>query len=88
MDIGEDYLIDIRKIENSINKKTKAIIPVHLYGQMCDMEKIIALAKKKNITVIEDCAQSQGAKFNGKFSGTFGKFGCFSFYPSKNDLNK
>ena len=83
VDIGEDYLIDIKKIQKEINSKTKAIIPVHLYGQMCDMEKIISMAKKNKIIVIEDCAQSQGAKFKNKYSGTFGKFGCFSFYPTK-----
>ena len=83
VDIGEDYLMDIKKIQNEINSKTKAIIPVHLYGQMCAMDKIINLAKKNKIIVIEDCAQSQGAKFKNKFSGTFGKFGCFSFYPTK-----
>ena len=83
VDIGEDYLIDVKKIEKEINYKTRAIVPVHLYGQMCDMDKILSIAKKKKITVIEDCAQSQGAKFKNKFSGTFGKFGCFSFYPTK-----
>ena len=71
------------KIEEAITKKTKAIIPVHLYGQMCDMDTIQKIAKKNKITIIEDCAQSQGAKFKNKFSGTFGKFGCFSFYPNK-----
>ena len=83
VDIGEDYLMDIKKIQNEINSKTKAIIPVHLYGQMCAMDKIINLAKRNKIVVIEDCAQSQGATFKNKFSGTFGKFGCFSFYPTK-----
>ncbi len=83
VDIGEDYLIDVTKIEEAITKKTKAIIPVHLYGQMCDMDTIQKIAKKNKITIIEDCAQSQGAKFKNKFSGTFGKFGCFSFYPTK-----
>ncbi len=83
VDIGEDYLIDIKKLEKEISKKTKAIIPVHLYGQMCKMEEIIKIAKRNKITVIEDCAQSQGAKYRNKFSGTMGKFGCFSFYPTK-----
>ena len=82
-DIGDDYLIDCKKIEKSINKKTKAIIPVHLYGQTCNMNKIIRIAKKYKIEIIEDCAQSQGSKFKNKFAGTFGKFGCFSFYPTK-----
>jgi aminotransferase EvaB len=83
VDIGEDYLIDIKKVKKAINKKTKAIIPVHLYGQMCEMDEILKISKKKNITIIEDCAQSQGSKYKNKYSGTIGKFGCFSFYPTK-----
>ncbi|MDC3127161.1 DegT/DnrJ/EryC1/StrS family aminotransferase [Candidatus Pelagibacter bacterium] len=83
VDVGDDYLIDVKKIENEISKKTRAIIPVHLYGQVCKMEEIINIAKKNKITLIEDCAQSQGAKYKNKFSGTMGKFGCFSFYPTK-----
>ena len=83
VDIGEDYLIDVKKIEKAITKKTKAIIPVHLYGQMCDMDTIQKIVKKNKIIIIEDCAQSQGAKFKNKFAGTYGKFGCFSFYPTK-----
>ena len=83
VDIGEDYLIDVNKIKKEISSKTKAIIPVHLYGQMCDMDSINKIAKSKKLTVIEDCAQSQGAKYKDKFSGTIGKLGCFSFYPTK-----
>ena len=83
VDVGDDYLIDVKKIQREITSKTKAIIPVHLYGQMCDMDSILKISKKNNITVIEDCAQSQGAKYKNKFSGTMGKFGCFSFYPTK-----
>ena len=83
VDIGEDYLIDVKKIEKQINSRTKAIIPVHLYGQACDMKKILKISKKYKIPIIEDCAQSQGAKFKNKFVGTFGTFGCFSFYPTK-----
>lgn len=83
VDINNDYLIDISKIEEKITKKTKAIIPVHLYGQSCDIEKITKIAKKYKLKVIEDCAQAQGAKFKNKFVGTFGEFGCFSFYPTK-----
>ena len=83
VDVGKDYLIDTKKLETEINKRTKVIIPVHLYGQACQMNKIIRLAKKYNLRVIEDCAQSQGAKFSNKFVGTFGDFGCFSFYPTK-----
>ena len=83
IDIGEDYLINVEKIQKAITKKTKAIIPVHLYGKMCEMDKILKIAKKNKIIVIEDCAQSQGAKYKGRYSGTIGKFGCFSFYPTK-----
>ena len=83
VDIGEDYLIDVDKIQKEITKKTKAIIPVHLYGQVCNMNSIQNIAKKNNLIVIEDCAQSQGAIYKNKFSGTIGKFGCFSFYPTK-----
>ena len=83
VDVGEDYLIDPLKIEKQINKKTKAIIPVHLYGQSCDMDKIKKIATKHNLKIIEDCAQAQGAKYKNKFVGNFGDFGCFSFYPTK-----
>ena len=83
IDIGDDYLIDVKKIKKEISSKTKAIIPVHLYGQMCDMDAIKKIAKRKKIIVIEDCAQSQGAKYKNKYSGTIGKLGCFSFYPTK-----
>ena len=83
VDVGEDYLIDPSKIEKQINKKTKAIIPVHLYGQSCDMDKIKKIAIKHNLKIIEDCAQAQGAKYKNKFVGNFGDFGCFSFYPTK-----
>ena len=83
VDIRDDYLINVNEIERLINKKTKAIIPVHLYGKACDMNKICAIAKKYNLKIIEDCAQAQGAKYKSKFVGTFGEFGCFSFYPTK-----
>jgi dTDP-4-amino-4,6-dideoxygalactose transaminase len=84
IDIGNDYLIDHKKIEKCINKNTKAIIVVHLYGQSCEMEKIIKIKKKYKISLIEDCAQAQGAKYKGIKVGNFGDFGCFSFYPTKN----
>lgn len=83
VDCGEDYLIDVEKIEEKITPKTKAIIPVHLYGQVCDMKKIFEIAKKYNLEVIEDCAQAHGAELEGKKT-PIGKIGCFSFYPSKN----
>ena len=82
-DINNDYLIDVSKIEKLISKKTKVIIPVHLYGQSCDMDKINKIAKKYDLKVIEDCAQAQGATYKGKFVGTLGDAGCFSFYPTK-----
>jgi aminotransferase EvaB len=83
VDIDYDYLIDFNKIEKSISKNTKAIIPVHLYGQTCNMTKICKIAKKYKLKIIEDCAQAQGAKFKKKYVGTFGDVGCFSFYPTK-----
>jgi dTDP-3-amino-2,3,6-trideoxy-4-keto-D-glucose/dTDP-3-amino-3,4,6-trideoxy-alpha-D-glucose/dTDP-2,6-dideoxy-D-kanosamine transaminase len=83
VDVGDDYLIDCSKIEREITSKTKAIIPVHLYGQVCNMNEIIRISKKHKIKIIEDCAQSQGAKYKNKFAGTFGVLGCFSFYPTK-----
>ena len=83
VDINDDYLMNINDVKKSISKKTKVIIPVHLYGKPCDMNELLKISKKNNIHIIEDCAQAQGAKFNNKFVGTFGTFGCFSFYPTK-----
>lgn len=80
----EYYNIDVSKIEKCISERTKAILVVHLYGQASNMEAIMNLAHKYNLRVIEDCAQSHGAVFGGKMTGTFGDIGCFSFYPSKN----
>lgn len=79
----EFFNIDAEKIEDAITEKTKAICVVHLYGQASNMDKIMEIAKKHSLYVVEDCAQSHGADFNGKRTGTFG-IGCFSFYPSKN----
>ncbi len=78
------YNIDADKIEEKITDKTKAILVVHLYGQASNMEPIMKIARKYNLKVVEDCAQSHGACFQGKMTGTFGDVGCFSFYPSKN----
>lgn len=78
------YNIDASKIEAAITDKTKAIVPVHLYGQPADMDAIMAIAKKHNLLVIEDCAQAHGATYKGKKVGTFGDVACFSFYPGKN----
>lgn len=80
----EYFNIDTEKIEKAITPKTKAIMVVHLYGQACRMSKIVDLAKSYNLYLIEDCAQSHGACYNGKKTGTFGDIGCFSFYPTKN----
>lgn len=78
------YTLDPEKIEAAITKKTKAIIPVHIYGQPCEMESILKVAKKHDLLVIEDCAQAHGATYQGKKVGTLGHAGCFSFYPTKN----
>lgn len=78
------FNIDPSKIEQSITKRTKAIIPVHLYGQACDMESIMEIADKYNLYVVEDCAQAHGACYKGKKVGAFGIAAGFSFYPGKN----
>ena len=78
-----DFNIDPEKIEEKITSKTKAIMPVHLYGQMAKMDKIMKIAKKHNLTVIEDGAQAIGSEYLGKRAGSYGDYGCFSFYPSK-----
>ena len=83
IDVDENYLMDPNKLESAINKNTKVVIPVHLYGQTCNMTKILKLTKKYNLKVIEDCAQSAGAMHKKKKSGSFGDVGCFSFYPTK-----
>ncbi len=77
------HCIDASRIEEAITERTKAILPVHLYGQACQMDVICDIAKKYNLYIIEDCAQSHGATFNGQLTGTFGSIGCFSFYPTK-----
>ena len=79
-----NFNLDPVKIEEKINDKTKAIMPVHLYGNPADMATINAIAKKHNLQVIEDSAQAHGAEINGKRCGSFGAMACFSFYPSKN----
>ena len=78
------YEIDIKQLEKAITKKTKVILPVHLYGAPADIEKIKEIAKKNKIFLIEDAAQAHGSTFNEKKLGTFGDLGCFSFYPGKN----
>lgn len=85
VDIDSDtFNIDVEKIENAITPKTKAILPVHLYGQPANMKVIMEIAKKHDLFVIEDCCQAIGAKIDGKMVGSFGDVGCFSFFPTKN----
>lgn len=85
VDIDKDtFNIDPKKIEDAITPRTKAIIPVHLYGQPCDMDAILDIAKRHNLYVIEDACQAIGALYKGKMVGSFGDIGCFSFYPTKN----
>lgn len=83
VDADEYFGIDPTVIEASITEKTKAIMVVHLYGQPCDMDTIMAIAHKHNLKVVEDCAQCHGALYKGKKCGTFGDAACFSFYPMK-----
>jgi len=78
------YNIDPAHTETKITRKTKAILPVHLYGQPAAMERILEIAKKHNLKVVEDCAQSLGAEYEGKKVGSLGDAGCLSFFPSKN----
>lgn len=80
----EYFNIDVSKIEEKITDKTKAVLVVHLYGQASNMGPVQELCKKYHLKLVEDCAQSHGARFGGKVTGTFGDIGCFSFYPSKN----
>jgi len=85
VDVDEDTMnISLNSILSSISKKTKAIIPVHFAGLACNMNKIMKIARSKKLFVIEDCAHAIGTKINNKHVGTFGDFGCFSFYPTKN----
>jgi dTDP-4-amino-4,6-dideoxygalactose transaminase len=85
VDVDSDsYNIDAAKIEAAITPKTRAIIPVHLYGQMADMDAVLGIAGKHNLFVIEDAAQAQGAEYKGKRAGSYGHAAGFSFYPAKN----
>lgn len=78
------YNMDAETLENCLTERTKAVLVVHLYGQASQMDKITEFCKKHNLRLVEDCAQSHGACFDGRKTGTFGDIGCFSFYPSKN----
>jgi len=80
----QTFTMDAVQIEAAITEKTKAIIPVHLYGQCADMDPILAIAKRHGLIVIEDAAQAHGAEYKGRRAGSMGDMGCFSFYPGKN----
>jgi dTDP-4-amino-4,6-dideoxygalactose transaminase len=82
--LPDTLLMDPAAFEAAITSRTKAVIPVHLYGQVCDMDSILDIAGRHDIKVIEDAAQAHGARWNGKRAGTFGDLACFSFYPGKN----
>ena len=78
------YNIDPAQIESRVTPRTKAIIPVHLYGQCADMDPILEVARRHKLVVIEDAAQAIGAEYKGRRAGSMGEYGCFSFFPSKN----
>lgn len=84
IDIDEDFNLDVSKIEAKITSKTRAILAVHLFGNPCEMDKILFLARKYQLVVVEDACQAHGAEYQGKKMGSFGKLGCFSFYATKN----
>ena len=81
---AETFNIDPSKLESKISEKTRAIMPVHMLGQPCDMAPILEIARKHNLVVVEDAAQAAGAEYKGKKTGTIGEVGCFSFYLNKN----
>ncbi len=83
VDADEHMEIDVDQIEARITGRTKAILPVHLYGQASRMDRIVEIAQRHGLAIVEDCAQSHGATYRGKLTGTFGAMGCFSFYPTK-----
>jgi dTDP-4-amino-4,6-dideoxygalactose transaminase len=83
VEVGEDYNMDPDQIEPAITPRTKALLPVHLNGRVCDMDRIMAIAESHKLVVIEDAAQSLGGSLRGKKAGSFGLAGCFSFYPFK-----
>ena len=78
------HLIDVSKIEERISERSRAILPVHLYGQCADMDPLLEIAAKRGLRVVEDAAQAHGARYRGRRAGSMGDLGCFSFYPSKN----
>src|SRR5262249_40064314 len=85
VDIDPETLnIDVNRIMKALTSRTKAIMPVHLFGLPADLDEILDLARYKKIVVIEDAAQAIGSRYKGKFVGNIGDYGCFSFFPSKN----
>jgi len=85
VDIEPDtFNMDVRKVEEVISKRTKVILPVHLFGQMCDMDELVRIKEKYNLFIIEDACQAIGAIYNGRKAGSIGDTGCFSFFPTKN----
>lgn len=84
VDVHEDtFLMDVEQVENAITERTRCVVPVHLYGQCVDMEPLTAIAAKHGLPILEDCAQSHGARRHGKLAGTMGAAAAFSFYPTK-----
>ena len=83
IDVGKDYNMKMDELESAITPRTRAVLPVHLNGRVCEMDRLAEIAKKHNLIVIEDAAQSVGGKYNGKIAGSFGLAGCFSHYPFK-----
>jgi perosamine synthetase len=84
VDIGDDFLMDMSDVENKVTSRTKAVVCVHLYGQICDMTRLAQLKEKFGFSIVEDCCQAHGAVYKGKKAGSFGDIACFSFFPSKN----
>ena len=84
VDVDEHYNMDVAQLRNAISERTKAIIPVDLFGQVADMDEVMAIAREHNIKVIEDACQAHGAESKGRKAGSFGDVACFSFYPGKN----
>ena len=83
VDVGKDYNMDMDEFERVITPRTRAVLPVHLNGRLCDMDRLMAIAERHNLIVIEDAAQALGASYDGKIAGSFGLAGCFSHYPFK-----
>ena len=83
VDVGADYNMDCDRVEEALTPRTKALLPVHLNGRVCDMERLMRIAEKHGLLVIEDACQAMGARFGGKRAGSFGAVGCWSFYPFK-----